>query len=180
MTKTAGIEGTAILAREFETTLLALGATPEELERSRAFEETPGISVVREATLAAQAGGISAMHDVTEGGVATALEELATACNRRIRVHLQRSPVRAETAIVCSRLGLNPLGLIGSGALLICCRPDSAKAVIDAISDAGIAVTEIGEVLGGGEGVTALDENERVVPWPRFDRDEIARAMADA
>ncbi len=177
MTKGAGIEGTAILARELETRLLTLGATREELERSRAFEETPGISVVREAALAAQTGGISGMHDVTEGGVATALEELATACDHSFRVCIRRIPVLAETAAVCFRLGLNPLGLIGSGALLICCRSDSAEAVVEAIRAAGIQVTQIGEVLARGKGVTALDENGNTVPWPKFERDEIARAM---
>jgi len=180
MTKAAGIEGTAILAREFEARLLASGVTPDELKRSRAFEETPGISIVREAALAAETGDLSGMHDVTEGGVATALEELATACKHRFRVHLQRIPVLAETAAVCSRLGLNPLGLIGSGALLICCRPASAAAVVNAIGSAGIQVTEIGQVLEPGEGISALDINGNTVPWPRFERDEIARAMADA
>ena len=175
MTKAAGIEGTAILAREFATRLLALGATPDELDRCRAFLERPGISVVPEAMIAAEAGAVSGMHDVTEGGVATALEELAATCGHRFRVEPNRIPVLAETSALCSRLGLNPLGLIGSGALLLCCRPSSAEAVLQAITTAGVQAALIGEVLDRGEGIIAVDEAGNTVPWPRFERDEIAR-----
>ncbi len=115
------------------------------------------------------------MHDVTEGGVATALDELARACGHRFKVCLDRIPVRAETTALCSRLGLDPLGLIGSGALLICCRPGSAEAILKAITAGGVQATLVGEVMDRGEGMVAVDASGNSLPWPTFERDEIAR-----
>jgi hypothetical protein len=67
------------------------------------------------------------MHDVTEGGIATALEELSAAGGCRLRVDLDRIPVFPETRTICRLLGVHPLGLIGSGSLLICCRLKHAE-----------------------------------------------------
>ena len=62
------------------------------------------------------------MHDVTEGGLATALEELSIAAEHRIRINIDAIPVFAETRKICRLFNIQPLGLIGSGSLLICCR----------------------------------------------------------
>src|SRR5206468_8169450 len=82
MTKGAGVEGTAILARALEDRLTAaLGAKP--VTAARTFREQ--ISVLPEARAAARAGA-SAMHDVTEGGVLGAAYEMAAASGIGIRV----------------------------------------------------------------------------------------------
>ena len=97
------------------------------------------------------------MHDVTEGGIATALEELSAAGGCRLRVDLARIPVFPETRTIGRLLGVHPLGLIGSGSLLICCRPKHADRLQHGMHRAGIAVTCIGAVLekgsrrGGGQ-----------------------------
>ena len=71
------------------------------------------------------------MHDVTEGGLATALRELAAATGRGVLVHRERVPVSPETERVCALLGADPLGLIASGSLLICCDPAEAAALAE-------------------------------------------------
>jgi len=175
MTKSAGVEGTAILAREFAPRLRRLGLPASEIARARGFLER--ISVLAEARSAAACGGVSAMHDVTEGGVATAIAELAAAGGCELRVDLEAIPVRPETRRLCRLLGLDPLGLIGSGSLLIACRPGRAPRVERAIRHAGIEVTRIGEAVGKGAAVRGFRRG-RPVPWPRFAVDEIARLFA--
>jgi hydrogenase maturation factor len=76
-------------------------------------------------------------------------------------------------------LGLNPLGLIGSGSLLICCRPHCAAELSAAVRAAGVEATEIGEVLETGAGVAAYREGQPT-EWPRFEVDEIARLFSSS
>jgi HAD superfamily hydrolase (TIGR01509 family) len=171
MTKGVAIEGTSIVAREFGDRLRGRGVSPSDVERCQALLTDPGISVLPEARIAADSGYVTAMHDVTEGGIATAVTELSEAGRHRIRVDPGRIPVLEETRIVCRALGLDPLGLIGSGTLLITCDAGGSQPLIARMQDTGIPVTRIGEVLGEGAGV----ESERPGEWPEFPVDEITR-----
>jgi hydrogenase expression/formation protein HypE len=176
MTKAAAVEGTALIAREFGSRLRALGLSPGEIRSSRSYLDR--ISILPEAGRAAQCPGTSAMHDVTEGGIATALEELSAAGGSRLRVHLDRIPVFPETRRICRLLGLHPLGLIGSGSLLICCRPKHSQRLEKDLHRSGIQVTWIGEVAEKGFGVQGF-RGGRPARWPRFEVDEIARLFAE-
>jgi HAD superfamily hydrolase (TIGR01509 family) len=175
LTKALAVEGTALLAAELADDLRAEGIDAGSLQHARHFLER--ISILPEARVAAHCDGAVAMHDVTEGGLATALEELSVACGRAITVHVDRVPVYPETRALCSALGLDPLGLIGSGSLLIVCRPHAVEGLIAACEAEGIAATEIAGVGAATAGVSAL-EHDRPVPWPRFKTDEAARALA--
>ncbi len=172
LTKRVAVEGTGLLAREYGDRLLAAGLSQDEVAECARFLER--MSVVREAAIAREFAGVTAMHDVTEGGLATAVRELGAAGGRRLRLHLDRVPLYPQTLRLCSILGLDPLGLIGSGSLLITCSPAEVPALLAALTEAGIEVTDIGEVLGPGEGVEAYRDG---VPaeWPTFDRDEVSR-----
>jgi hydrogenase maturation factor len=117
------------------------------------------------------------MHDVTEGGLATALEELSIACRRRVRVHVESIPVLKETAKLCRLLDLDPLGLIGSGSLLIICQRGASGDLERVIREAGVAVRSIGEMLEEGTGIEAIRGGEPA-DWPRFEVDELARLLA--
>ena len=172
LTKRVAVEGTALLAREHRSRLLAAGVTAAEIDEARAFLDRIGI--LEEAHIAGSFDGVTALHDVTEGGLATAVRELGAAGGRRLRLHMERIPVYPQTERFCSVLGLDPLGLIGSGSLLITCSPADAGPLTEAIAAAGIEVTEIGEVLGRGEGIDAFREGVRG-EWPLFDRDEVSR-----
>ena len=189
LTKGLAAEGTALLARELGESLRALGMSDTELSACRDLLER--VSVVPEARIAAGFAGVRAMHDVTEGGLATALRELASAAGRDLVVHADRVPVLPEAARLCALLGADPLGLIGSGSLLICCDPAEAEALKARLDEAGIAAADIGE-LGGAHGgshtaggpswspdatVTAFRDG-RPVLWPEFAVDEAARILA--
>ena len=172
LTKGVAVEGTAIIAREFGVHLKKLGMTAGEINRCRQFLDN--ISIITEAKIAAATAGTSAMHDITEGGLATALEELSAAGGRSIRVDIDNISVFPETRKICALLDINPLGLIGSGSLLICCRSQDCKKLMKAIGAAGVEVNLIGEVMGRGQGIRAYKGKKRV-PWPAFEVDEITK-----
>ncbi|MCP4138398.1 MAG: HAD-IA family hydrolase [bacterium] len=172
MTKSAGVEGTSIVAREFGNRLLKSGMPEQEIEQGRAY--LANISILKEAQIAGACKGVTAMHDVTEGGVATAIEELGIAGNHSLRIDPAAIPVSTLTGKMCRLLGISPLGLIGSGSLLICCEQESSEGLISEIRAAGIEVSRIGEVLDAGKGLEAV-QNGEPVSWPKFEVDEIAR-----
>ena len=177
VTKGIAVEGTAIIAREKADILSQgdLGECDESLlTRCQGFLYDPGISVVRDAAVATAAGDVRAMHDPTEGGLATGLWELAEAAGVGLVVNEPAIPVMPETHTLCRQLGLDPLGLIASGTLLLAVAPQDAAVITSALAEAGIAASRIGHVVERARGLVLRNgADER--PLPRFDRDEIAR-----
>ena len=172
LTKGVAVEGTAIIAREFGKRLKRLGVAEADIAKCRRFLDH--ISVLKEAAIAGDVEGVSAMHDVTEGGLATALEELSIAGGHHIRITMEQIPIYRETARICGLLKLDPLGLIGSGSLIICCRQYSSEILQEKLAAEQIPVAVIGEVREAGQGVEAV-RNRQPAPWPTFETDEITR-----
>jgi hydrogenase maturation factor len=142
LTKGAGIEGTAVLATEKHSDLI--GEVEEVLlESARKFFDQ--ISVVEEAVSAFAVGGVTAMHDPTEGGIAGGIHEIADASNVGVKVYEEKISVAPETAAICRFLQIDPLQLISSGALLISAEPDPAEKITEKIIDHGIEAAVIGE-----------------------------------
>ena len=173
LTKAAGIEGTAVLAQE-RAGELGRALPPMLLRAAQRLRDQPGISVVPEALVAARHGA-SAMHDPTEGGIRAGLHEIAFASQVSIDVDLDRIPVLAPTALICRHFGIDPLGLIGSGALLVTAPAARGSRMLRAWARRGIAGRVIGSV-GPGRGVRAVRHGRRV-PFPWRVRDEIITAL---
>lgn len=148
LTKTAGLEGTAILASDYRNKLRDL--EPKTLDRARKFSEQ--ISVVKEALTAARVKGVHAMHDPTEGGVLNGLWELAEASNLGIEVDADRIPVAPETGRVCRVLGLDPLRLMSSGSLLVAVDSAKAETVARALKRIPVRVSEVGRLTSVSKG----------------------------
>ncbi len=173
LTKGIAIEGTAVLAREMGERLAGeLGQGV--VTRGRQFLQKPGISVVRDAEIVRQVGRPHAMHDPTEGGLATGLWELAQASSHGIIVDLAEVYRFPETVAFCQALGLDPLGLLGSGALLVTASPADAERMVEALDAAGIGASIIGQVIDGPPLVHAMTAGS-AAPFPTFARDELAR-----
>jgi HAD superfamily hydrolase (TIGR01509 family) len=184
MTRRPGVEGTAIIAAEFPELLRSKAVSPAVIESALHF--TDRLAILPEARLAAESGLAVALHDVTEGGVATALEELARAAEVRIEVEMAGLAPYPETEALCSALGVDPLGLIGSGSLIIAVRPEGAASLLERLTEAGIDAREIGRAIDAGAGagtgggrVTGLRKG-RPVAFPRFEVDELARLYREA
>ncbi len=152
LTKGVPIEATSLLAREFPHRLRQ-SLSQEEINLARAFLRDPGISVLLEARLAVQTGRVTAMHDPTEGGLASALWELAKASNRTLVIDLTAVPVPPISARICQLFDIDPFSAIASGALLFTVAESDASIIQRAIQAAGILCAEIGEVQAGPVGV---------------------------
>ncbi len=148
LTKTAGLEGTAILATDYANKLKDL--EPKTLDGARKFSEQ--ISIVKEALTATRVKGVHAMHDPTEGGVLNGLWELAEASNLGIEVAADRIPVAPETGKVCRVLGLDPLRLMSSGSLLVAVDPAKAEAVARALKRIPVRVSGVGRLTSASKG----------------------------
>ncbi|MEJ2346771.1 MAG: AIR synthase family protein [Gammaproteobacteria bacterium] len=176
LTKGVPIEGTSILAREFPQRLAGV-LSEEELARAQAFLHRPGISVVRDAGIALDAGRVHAMHDPTEGGLDAALWELAQASGRSLWVDPERIPVPPLAARVCACFGIDPRTTIASGALLLSAAAGDADAIRQALESEGIPCADIGEVSGGAAEVRCGADHE-LLAWPT--RDGIAQVFENA
>jgi hydrogenase expression/formation protein HypE len=172
LTKSAGIEGTAILSHEFEAMLDERGVDRSIIDSGKEYYNY--LSILPEAEIAADFTSVHAMHDVTEGGLATALTELSVAVGHVFSIDRKRIRIREETSAICDALGLDPIGLIGSGSLLICCGRVDSEELLDTLRDNNIEAAIIGSVEGKGSGIRAYSGGEEA-HWPVFSRDELAR-----
>lgn len=172
LTKAAGIEGTATIARTKRKELeRALGKSL--VKRASRFLFDPGLSVIPEARTALSYH-VRAMHDPTEGGVLMGVYELAAASGRAVELRADDVPVLPETRRICDHYGIDPLGLLGSGALLAALRPADAEKYVDALSREGVEATVIGTVVGGRKDSTVLRDGG-VTRLSSYERDELLR-----
>jgi len=172
------IEGTALLAREAADALRSKGMSEGALATARDLLFDPGISVVAAARAAIASGGVTALHDPTEGGLATGLLELALSSDVGLEIVRDEIPILDLTRAVCAALELDPLGLIASGSLLIATEHDRAAGIVRALRAVGKSAATIGRAAPKQAGVTLVEEGRRL-PLPQFDRDEIARYFDD-
>ncbi len=176
LTNGIAIEGTALLARERAADLSA--ALGEDLvQRAQHLLVEPGISVVRDVDMLLPVGGITALHDPTEGGLGTGVRELGNASACGAILYEERLPILPETRAIAEVFGLDPLGMLASGALLVAARPDAGPALIAAADDAGIPIADVGEVVAEAEGF-ALVTADGHRPLPEWTTDEVSRALA--
>ncbi len=178
LTKGLAVEGTALLARDFPSALAQAGVTPDAVKKSAALLDSPGISVITDALICCAQDRLHSLHDITEGGLATALHEVASASELGVAIEEGSVPILPETEEVCSALGLNPLGLLASGALLATLPAPAVPQLLHALERGGIDAWEIGQVLPPEEGCILFTRHGEELPLPVFDRDELARYLA--
>ncbi len=174
LTKGIAIEGTSIIAREQEGVLLRRGYDPSFIQRCKDFVFNPGISVVDEALIAVNSVRVHSMHDPTEGGIATGLHEIACAAGVGILVRQDALPLYQESETLCGEFGLDPLGTIASGALLLTVDPSDACKLLEAYREREIPCRPIGEVRPPDSGVM-METSKGTAPLPLFAADEITR-----
>ena len=175
LTKRLAVEATSIIAREKAAELTNVFDTAF-LQRCRQFLHAPGISVLRDAQLAMSAAHVHAMHDPTEGGVATALVEMALAGQADLEIDAAAVPIYAETQRLCAHFDLDPWGVIASGSLLVAVEATEVDRVVAQLRGEAIEASVIGRVLGHSDRPIVLEKrNEDLRPLRTFARDEIAR-----
>ena len=110
LTKGLAIEATSIVAREMPDTLRGKGWSDRDLAEAANYLTQPGISVVEDARIAQATGEIHALHDPTEGGVATALVEIATASGVDLDIDADTLPISPLSQRLCDDVGIDPFG----------------------------------------------------------------------
>jgi len=174
LTKSAGIEGTAILAADREKQLKkALKA--KVLQNAKKFYDK--ISVVKEALTAFKTGGVTAMHDPTEGGVNGGIHEMADASNLGVKIFETKIHIQPETTKICEFFHIDPLQLISSGALLISAKPKFADRIIGELEQKQIRASIIGEFLEKSRRRLIVRENGEIQTLPRPISDHLWLAL---
>jgi hydrogenase expression/formation protein HypE len=141
MTKGPAIEAVALLSVLYQDRL-----------RDRVSEESLGrmlsrvrqITVVHDALAAFKIGGVHAMHDATEGGVAGGVREMATAANIPAHVNIDAVDVSPDILDCAAVLGFDPWCAISEGTLLASVAPESVSDVRRKWSAMGIESFELG------------------------------------
>jgi len=174
MTKTVGIEGTAVLASDFAHKLRPkIGE--KLLRRGRSLRSL--ISVVDDALLAVEAGGVRAMHDPTEGGLLQGVWELAEASRAGFLIHESRIVIRPETKQICSALKVDPLRLMSSGCLLIVADKRKSALILRRLRAHRIQATIIGMMTQRRRGRKLVALNGKVREICASERDELYRVI---
>lgn len=169
VTKWIGLEGSSILAKEKEEALKAV--LPAELvETAKGFDNF--LSVVPDSKVAMKVG-VSAMHDVTEGGIFGALWEMASASGVGLEIDLKKIPIRQETIELCEALNINPYMLISSGSMLI--GTSRGHQLVEELGRVGIHAAVIGYATEGNDRVIVNGEERRFLEPPKAD--ELFRAL---
>jgi len=163
VTKWIGLEGTSIIAREKEEQL-GRRFSPAFIDTAKGFSEY--LSVVEDAKIAVETG-VTAMHDVTEGGIFGALWEIAESSKTGLEINLLDIPVRQETVEICEEFGLNPYGLISSGSMLI--TAPNGSDIVRNLKKAGIHAAVIGKVTAGNDRVVLNGDEKRFLEPPAAD-----------
>ena len=167
MTKWAGLEGTSILLSELGERLRFIDGS-KQFRSMREIFAGEWLCVVPEAEIAASIPAVSALHDVTEGGVGEALFELGAASGLVLDISSKAIPVLSETRSLCAHLQMNPLGLIGSGALLIGCGEEGKESLAAPYAEASIPFTWLGRAR--------VDPSQDSSTVQRFEQDELLKA----
>ena len=175
LTKSAGIEGTAILASDREKQLRKSLST-QELTRAKSFYTW--ISVVKDAMTAFRTGAVHAMHDPTEGGIAGAIHEMADASELGVKVLEEKILVQPETMKICKFYQIDPLQLIASGSLLIAAKPDSADKITRALAKEAIPTETIGEFTPSPQDRKITRKNGKTENLERPTKDHLWQALA--
>jgi len=174
MTKTAGIEGTAILATDLAD---VLGSRVDEDVLGRAEALLGSISVVPEAMRAVEVGGVHSLHDPTEGGVLNGVWEMAEAAGTGVIINEEDIPVRRETRLICAALGINPLKVLGSGALLMTVDPGKSGEIVAALKEIGVEASVIGEIKPMEEGRVLVGRDGSRVDIEAVEQDHLYKVL---
>jgi len=175
LTKSAGIEGTAILATDREEQLKKV-FDPTLLGSAKLFYNQ--ISVVKDALTAYKAGGVHAMHDPTEGGILNGIHEMADAAGLGIRIFEERITIEPETAKICRYYEIDPLQLISSGALLVAAQPESADRIVESLCQQHIYADIIGEFNSNPNKRLLMHKDDSAEMLPRPVSDHLWNALS--
>lgn len=169
VTKWVGLEGTSILAKEREQMLL--DKFPRHLiDEAKAYEQM--MSVIPEAAIAVKSS-VSAMHDITEGGVFGALWEMAESAGVGLTIDLKKLPIKQATVEICNFFDINPYEMMSSGSMLIVA--DNGHDLVNELEKANIHGVVVGKVTDSNDRIVINGHETRFLEPPKTD--ELYKAL---
>jgi len=175
VTKGIALEGTAILAQDFADVARQLGLSEKDLQEARSLMAE--VSIVKEALVLA-ARGVTAMHDVTRGGLLETLLEIAHLSGVGIEVDASRLPIPPIISRFARKFQFDPLRMISSGTLAATVSPERTEAAIRDLEEVRVPCADVGRVTEG-IGVRVLWDTGTVhYTEIRCEEDELARMWA--
>ncbi len=160
MTKTAGLEGTAIIA---ETMQDKLSKILDQETIKRAQNMINNTSIIKEALALAERNLVDAMHDPTDGGVLEGLFEMSKASGIGLVVYEDKIPIAPETKVISEHLKIDPTRLISSGVLLAAIKPEKLNEAINILNNLGIQTTVIGQFTKQNDPVKIIKKNGEII-----------------
>jgi hydrogenase expression/formation protein HypE len=175
ITKGIALEGTAILAQDLPDVALSLALSEEDLKEGRRVMAE--VSVMPEA-LVLPANGVTAMHDVTPGGILETLLEIADLSQVGIEIAFTRLPIPPIVSRFAAAFAFDPMRMISSGALAVAVPAERVEDVSEAPEEVGMPFAFVGQVTEGA-GVRVLEDDETIhYTEIRCEEDELARLWA--
>ena len=170
MSKWAGLEGTAIIAKAKEEELLSRYSASFIDGAKRMIDF---ISVLPDSRIARKVG-VTSMHDVTEGGIFGALWEIGYAAGFGLEVDLKKILIKQETVEICEFFNINPYKLISSGCMLMV--TDKANLLVESLLAEGIPAAVIGRITEGSDRIICNGDEIRYLEPPKSD--ELYKVLA--
>jgi len=174
ITKGPAIEATGLLATVYEKELIKK-LSPQVVEKAKGYLRD--MTVIKDALVAKSCGGVTAMHDATEGGVIGGLFEVANASEVGMIVDEKKIVFPDEIKMVMESLGIDAVKAISEGTLIITASPDKADNIVKKLEKEGIPSSVAGEVTPKERGRTLIRLDGTKEPlkipeqdpfWPAF------------
>ena len=175
LVKEIGIEAASVIARE-KNDELKNKFTKNFLKTARNSIHSPGIGIYLQALLMWEQLNIKVMHDPTEGGISTAIYELAEAYETGFEIYEEKLSFYKPAVVLAKHFGLSPLGIISSGCILAVCPPEEGEKAKKIFLKKKIPCRVIGTVTERSKGVK-LTGKRKTVDLPQFETDEISRLL---
>ncbi len=131
-------------------------------------------SIKAPATLMARQEDVYYMHDVSEGGIYTALWQLGQFVGRGISIGHFSIPICQETIEFCECFDINPYMLEGTGAMLAVVKKDSGAYIVEMLQGEGIQAALIGHIEENNERMVYLGDAHTVKMRKKDSPDEAA------
>jgi hydrogenase maturation factor len=177
MTKQSAITSSAILAMSFpEIVKNKLGKEIYDSGCDLFYRS----SSLKDALLAMESfGEVTAMHDVTEGGVLGAIYEMSVASGNGATIDDSLLPIGETQKQICQLFGIDPRYCVGAGSMIIAVKRGSEKRVIDRLQKEKIECTAVGEFTLKEKGIKLL-KNGVASDMPYFEKDPYWEAFFSA
>lgn len=160
VSKTAAISSAAILAMSFPESVKNKAGTENYQKACASFYD---ISVLKDALTATQGKkqNITAMHDITEGGVLGGIYEMATASGNGAIIENDKLPIHETQAKVCEVFSLDPRYCVGAGALLMACKKEAVAKVLAQFENNNIPCAAVGILTDKSHGIKLIEDNKK-------------------